>query len=152
KVRVMRSADTPKVPVHWRAGCLESVQVRFGGGRLETCVTVNSARRETPQGPARRWPSTLLGPPEGVEVAEASALSLDCKLDDGWCLFTVRAGDRTLRLQACGHRDSVRELAAAAKAVSEGNPVPDVWMCDEPSYSRWRLWAEAGRLRIVIEE
>src|SRR3954447_8010380 len=24
--------------VHWRAGCLESVQVRFGGGQLETCL------------------------------------------------------------------------------------------------------------------
>src|SRR5262249_37368372 len=38
KVRVRRRADTPKVSVHRRAGCLESVQVRFGGGQLETCL------------------------------------------------------------------------------------------------------------------
>jgi hypothetical protein len=46
--------------VHWRAGCLESAQVRFGGGQLETCTTVHSARRETPRRPARRWLPTLL--------------------------------------------------------------------------------------------
>jgi hypothetical protein len=79
-------------------------------------------------------------------------LSLGCKLDTDWCVFTVRAGGQALRLQACRQRDSVRELAAAANAVSERTAIPDVWMCDEPAYYRWRLWAEAERLRIVIED
>jgi hypothetical protein len=35
---------------YWRAGCLETVQVRFGGGRLE-----KGCFRAVP-----RWPSTLL--------------------------------------------------------------------------------------------
>src|SRR5262245_45694423 len=83
---------------------------------------------------------------------EASILSLGCKLDTDWCVFTVSTGDHTLRLQAFRQRDSVRELAAAANAVSEGTAIPEVWMCDEPTYYRWRLWTHAERLRIVIED
>jgi hypothetical protein len=85
-----------------------------------------------------------------LRVVKASNLSLSCKLDTGWCLFTVQVGDQTLHLQACHLRDSVRDLAAAANAVSEGAAIPDIWMCDEPVYHRWLL-AEGKRLRIVIE-
>ena len=34
----MQKADALLDRIYWRAGCLESVQVRFGGGQLETCL------------------------------------------------------------------------------------------------------------------